>query len=231
VLDPAPPRHSDARRFELLEQRDVKALVHAPVRLADLRHVLDGEAGLERAGDWVFSPAWLEEQRVELHARLATADPLDPGIAPPPEPWARDVLPLLGVERRGARIYLPGATRSLGERGEAAERLEASVREAGFEPVKLDDPDLGRYLEQEARLVRVGNGLAVGADAYERAKAVVVEECERAGSITLGRFRDLLGTGRRPAQLLLERLDADGVTRRVGDERVLRRRARQQGAL
>ena len=43
----------------------------------------------------------------------------------------------------------------------------------------------------------------------------------------LGRFRDLLGISRRPAQLLLERLDADGVTRRVGDARVLRRRRRR----
>ena len=32
---------------------------------------------------------------------------------------------------------------------------------------------------------------------------------------------------RRSAQLLLERFDADGLTRRVGDERVLRRAARQ----
>ena len=32
---------------------------------------------------------------------------------------------------------------------------------------------------------------------------------------------------RKPAQLLLERFDADGLTRRVGDERVLRRRARR----
>ena len=42
----------------------------------------------------------------------------------------------------------------------------------------------------------------------------------------VGIFRDLLGTGRKPAQLLLERFDADGLTRRVGDERVLRRRAK-----
>ncbi|MGH3114550.1 MAG: SelB C-terminal domain-containing protein [Gaiellaceae bacterium] len=47
-----------------------------------------------------------------------------------------------------------------------------------------------------------------------------------AGSITLARFRDLLGTGRKPARLLLERFDSDGLTRRVGDERALRRRAR-----
>ena len=50
-------------------------------------------------------------------------------------------------------------------------------------------------------------------------------ELESAGRITLARFRDLLGISRKPAQLLLERFDADGVTRRVGDERVLRRSA------
>jgi selenocysteine-specific elongation factor len=79
-------------------------------------------------------------------------------------------------------------------------------------------------LEQQGRLIRVGEGLAVGPSAYESARKLVVEECARAGSITLARFRDLLGTSRRPAQLLLERLDSDGITRRVGDERVLRRR-------
>jgi hypothetical protein len=31
--------------------------------------------------------------------------------------------------------------------------------------------------------------------------------------------------GRKPAQLLLERFDAGGITRRVGNERVLRRKA------
>jgi selenocysteine-specific elongation factor len=66
----------------------------------------------------------------------------------------------------------------------------------------------------------------VGAAAFERARAALVEECTAADVITLARFRDLLGIGRRVAQLLLERFDADGVTRRVGDRRVLRRAAR-----
>jgi selenocysteine-specific elongation factor len=92
--------------------------------------------------------------------------------------------------------------------------------------VKIEDAELARYLEREGRLVRLGDGLAVGATAYAEAKRIAVEECEREGSITLARFRDLLGTGRRPAQLLLERFDADGITRRVGEERVLRRRAK-----
>jgi selenocysteine-specific elongation factor len=52
---------------------------------------------------------------------------------------------------------------------------------------------------------------------------VLLAECRSSGRITLGRFRDLAGTGRRDAQLLLERFDRDGLTRRVGDARVLRR--------
>ena len=54
-------------------------------------------------------------------------------------------------------------------------------------------------------------------------------ECRTQGDVTLARFRDLAGTGRRDAQLILERLDADGVTRRAGDRRVLRRAADTSG--
>jgi selenocysteine-specific elongation factor len=227
VLDPAPRRHSDAARFELLERGDVAATVDAPVRADSLRHLVDGELhGLERAGEWVFSREWLEATRAELEARLAAADPLDPGVPLPPEPWARDVLPLLGVELRGSKVYRPGAAAELGDRTPAADRLEAELAEAGTRPVRVADRDLAAYLEQQGRLVRLGDGLAVGAEAYERARSLLLEECERAGSITLARFRDLLGGSRRDAQLLLERFDVDGLTRRVGDERLLRRRAR-----
>jgi selenocysteine-specific elongation factor len=227
VLDPAPPRHADAGRFELLERGEVAALVHAPVERRSLARLLDGDVeGLEQAGGWVFSPAWLEELRADVHARLAAADPVDPGIPPPPEPWARDIVPLLGVERRGSRLYLPGAAASIGARSEEADALEQELAEADFVPIKVEDAKLGRYLEEAGKLVRLGEGLAVGAAAFEEAKGLLVDECEREGSITLARFRDLLGTGRKPAQLLLERFDADGLTRRVGDERVLRRRAK-----
>ena len=225
VLDPAPPRHADPRRFELLERGDLAALVHAPVRAATLSQ-LGGEAnGLEHAGDWVFSRGWLEELRADLRARIEAADRLDPGIQAPSEPWARDVLPLAGVERRGSRLYLPGAVASLGEKSAAAERLQSELDAAGFTPIAVEDRELASFLEREGRLVRVGDGLALGREAYEEAKRLLLEECGSAGSITLARFRDLLGTGRKPAQLLLERFDADGLTRRVGDERVLRRRA------
>jgi hypothetical protein len=140
VIDPAPPRHASAERIELLEQGDAAATVHSPVRLSTLRHVLDGEpAGLRRAGDWVFSDAWLAELQADLDQRLAAADELDPGIAPPAEPWAADVLPLLPLERRGAKLYRPGAHGELGARAKAADELEARL---GLEPVKVDDRSL-----------------------------------------------------------------------------------------
>ena len=73
--------------------------------------------------------------------------------------------------------------------------------------------------------MRVGDGFAVEAEAFAAAWRALAEECEQTGKITLARFRDLAGNSRRSAQLILERFDADGLTRRVGDERVLRRRA------
>ena len=71
--------------------------------------------------------------------------------------------------------------------------------------------------------IRLGDGSSLTREAYEHAKALLVEECERAGTITLARFRDLLGSSRKRAQLLLERFDVDRVTLRVGDARRLRR--------
>ena len=91
--------------------------------------------------------------------------------------------------------------------------------------MKVDDQALARFLEEQGTLVRVGDGYAVSRAAYDDARTTLVNECKTAGRITLARFRDLLGVGRRTAQLLLERFDADGLTRRVGNERVLRRSA------
>jgi selenocysteine-specific elongation factor len=206
VIDPAPPRHADADRFERSARGEV--LVHAPVPSPE--------------GGWLFSDEWLEELRVAIERDLAAADPLDPGVPAPTAPWAADVLPRLGFERRGAKLYRPGAAGSLGEREQEAAELETRL---GLEPVKVEDGGLARFLEERGRLVRIGDGLAISPGAYESAHATLVAECESAGRITLARFRDLLGTSRKTSQLLLERFDTDGITRRLGDERVLRRSA------
>ncbi len=242
VLDPAPPRRLDAGRLALLEQGEptsiVKALVREPVLVSELaaRALLDpaalveGLAAVGRAGDWAFSPEWLAETAAGVVERLqaqAVSSPLDPGLALgellPGEPWAAVILPLLPVERRGPKAYLPGAAASLGERAEAAAALERQLAAAGLGAVKYDDAELARYLEAEGRLVRLGDGFAIGPGGYEVARDLLVQECRAAGEITLARFRDLSGVGRRDAQLVLERFDQDGLTRRIGDRRVLRR--------
>jgi selenocysteine-specific elongation factor len=197
------------------------------------RDVAAGEEGLERAGGWLFAPEWLDELRRDVHARLAAraeSEPLDPGLALaellPAAAWATAVAPRLGLETHAGKLQLPGVAASLAGREAAAAEIERSVAEAGLNPVRVDDRRLADFLEQQGKLVRVGDGLAVGAEAYAAARRALVEECESAGRITLARFRDLTGGSRRTAQLLLERFDADGLTRRIGDERVLRRAAR-----
>jgi selenocysteine-specific elongation factor len=226
VLDPAPPRRVDLERIAQAEAGDAAGFVHEPVRRRELELRGLDTSQLLAADGWVFAREWLDDLRRELADRIASADPIDPGIAPPAEPWSDAVVPLLGLERRGAKLYEKNAAAALAGREQQAERLLTAL--AGFEPVRVDDDALARHLEHEGRLVRVGQGLVLGRDAYERALAEVVDACARDGSITLAGFRDRLGISRRPAQLLLERFDADGITRRVGDARVLRRRARDR---
>jgi selenocysteine-specific elongation factor len=217
VVDPAPPRGLERARIEAVERGDVP--VHAPVRREKLLARFDTAAvdALPSANGFVFSAAWLEELRERVHARLAQASPLDPGvpIAELGEPWA---IELLDVERRNGKAYLPGATAELGARAEAAAALEARL--ADEEVVKVDDRELAAFLEQEGRLRRVGDGFAVSAETYDRGRAML----ETLDPITIASFRDAMGVGRRSAQLLLERYDADGLTLRRGDVRVLRRR-------
>ena len=245
VLDPAPPRRLETERLELLERGDPASIVSATVTAPVLVDALAGrgllspaelEEGLRavvQAGGWAFSQEWLDETSDAVAARLrrrADESPLDPGLAVaqllPLAPWTAAILPLLPVERRGAMAYLPGVAASLGPQAEAADQLLRGLEAGGLAGVKPDDPDLARYLESEGALVRLGDGFVVSTSAYEKARALVVAECTAAGEIVLARFRDLAGVGRRDAQLLLERLDEDGVTRRLGDRRILRRAGR-----
>ena len=224
VLDPAPPRGLDRRRLEALERGDASAFVDAPEHRATLRRLFsdDALAQLPSAAELVYLQAWLDELRESVHTRLAAraaASPLDPGLPVaellPEHPWA---LALLDVERNGAKAYLPGTTAALGDRAAAADALEAQL--AAEEIVKVDDRELAAYLESEGRLCRVGDGYAVSRPLHDRG----VDVLRSLQPITLAAFRDALGVGRRTAQLLLERYDADGLTIRRGDERFIRRK-------
>jgi selenocysteine-specific elongation factor len=236
VLDPAPPRGLDRARVEALDsgtpEEIVRALVHEPITGTQLQaHALlspadlaQGLATVRSAGEHYFSEQWLQELRARVRERLAeraASNPLDPGLQLaellPNEPWAPNVLNLLEIDRRGAKAYLPGATAALGERAQAASDLEAQL--AQEEIAKIDDKELAAFLETDGRLRRVGDGWAVSTATYDRGRELLTE----LDPITIASFRDALGVGRRTAQLLLERYDADGLTLRRGDVRMLRR--------
>ncbi len=236
VLDPSPARGVDRARLEALEADDpvaiVRAIVHGPVTRAALQaqalltpDELDrGLAAVRSAGEWYFAREWLDGLTKQAGARLAAraaSNALDPGVPLaellPPEPWAAAVLELLPFERRDAKVYLPGATARLGERAVAADELLARLEQE--EIVRTDDRELAAFLESEGRLRRVGDGFAVSSSLYERGRGLLGE----LDPLTIASFRDALGVGRRTAQLLLERFDADGLTLRRGEQRVLRR--------
>jgi len=236
VLDPAPARKLARARLVTLDQGTpeeiVRALVHEPVTMEALqaRGLLPPQelaralTSLRSAGDHYFSQEWLDAQQARARDRLAVraaSSPLDPGVPLaellPNEPWAPEVLNLLEVERRGAKAYLPGATAALGEQADAAAELEAQL--AQEEIAKVDDKELAAFLEGEGRIRRVGDGFAVSVALYDRGRELL----PTLQAITLASFRDALGVGRRTAQLLLERYDADGLTLRRGEVRTLRR--------
>jgi len=236
VLDPNPPRGLDVKRLAALEHGDakeiVRALVGEPTSIADLQaralltpdELAEGLGAVRVAGDFAFAQEWLDSFVASTQKRLrerAQSQPLDPGIPLAelvPQAWAPLVLNELGIERRDGKAYLPGTAPALGAHADAADALLARLSQE--EIVKLDDKTLGAFLEQEGKLRRVGDGFAVSSELYDRGVFLL----STLPQITLAGFRDALGVGRRTAQLVLERYDADGLTRRVGDVRVLRKR-------
>ncbi len=79
---------------------------------------------------------------------------------------------------------------------------------------------------RQGRLVRVGEDLYYPPERLTEVLDRLVGAMEAAGPLTLAEARDLLGTSRRYAQALLEHMDSEGLTLRVGEARRQRRRRR-----
>jgi len=118
------------------------------------------------------------------------------------------------------------------------DRLEGEFREAGVAPpsveeafarlgmTRAEDQALLQLLLEDRRLVRVREGLYFHAAALRDAEARVAAFLRERGEITPQDIKDLLGVSRKYAIPLLEYLDAQRLTVRVGDRRVLRDAAR-----
>ncbi|HKH75597.1 MAG TPA: SelB C-terminal domain-containing protein, partial [Rubrobacteraceae bacterium] len=122
---------------------------------------------------------------------------------------------------------------SLPDTGEVPPELEreagallGELRKAGNEPPAMQATPALRLLLKRGQAVRLGEELFGAAEATEGVLEEIKAACREAGEISLAGLRDRLGTTRKFAQAWLEYADEAGVTRRLGDVRVLTRRYR-----
>ena len=71
-------------------------------------------------------------------------------------------------------------------------------------------------------MVRVNESVVFAASAYRELTDQIVAHLNENGSITVADVRTMFDTSRKYSLPLLEHLDQQRITRRVGDERVLR---------
>jgi selenocysteine-specific elongation factor len=123
-------------------------------------------------------------------------------------------------------VSLPHAEDVPPELEREAEELLRSLLWAGAEPPAMEATSAARLLLKRGEAVRLDGGLFAASEAAEVVLEEIKSACREEGEISLAGFRDRLGTSRKYAQAWLEYADEAGVTRRVGDARVLTRRYR-----
>jgi selenocysteine-specific elongation factor len=79
-----------------------------------------------------------------------------------------------------------------------------------------------RFLIENGDVTELALDVALLRESFERMKLQVTEFISKNGPATVSELRQALGSSRRIMVPLLERLDRDGVTTRVGDKRCLR---------
>ena len=123
-------------------------------------------------------------------------------------------------------VSLPDAEEVPPELEQQAEELLKTLRQSGAEPPATEATSALRLLLKRGEVVQLAAGLFAAADSAEAVLEEIKFACREEGEITLAGFRDRLRTSRKYAQAWLEYSDSAGVTRRVGDSRVLTRRYR-----
>jgi selenocysteine-specific elongation factor len=126
----------------------------------------------------------------------------------------------LVVERDTVRLQGHGS--GVGD-DPAARRFLDALDAAPFSPpspAELDvAPDVVRALVRDGAIVAL-DGIYFSAPALDEARARIGRAVLARGALKLGDIRDLLDSTRKYVVPIASRLDADGVTRRRGDDRI-----------
>lgn len=125
------------------------------------------------------------------------------------------------IGRKGHRLELPPHLQAAGSRIrgillsrplDPPSRKELAPDRTGFEAL--------RFLIQNGEAVAIGSDLVLSAGAYNRAVRGVKRCLREAGQATVSDLRKEVGCTRKLMVPLIEKLDAEGVTRREGDVRM-----------
>ncbi len=217
-----------------LRPADIGALAGlGPDEAKHLAEELVRSGAARPAGEHLVATGTLDALRrraLELVTDYHKRQPLEPGFDLPALAAA------LGLDAARARAALEGTEGLVVEQGRArlashrgrvagepeAQRLLAALDAVPFSPPAPAEvggsPEIVRGLLREGLLVDL-DGTIFTATAVEQARQVVREGFERHGSLTVSQARDLLGSSRKYVLAILAHFDAEGVTRRRGDER------------
>jgi selenocysteine-specific elongation factor len=248
--DSAVTRSLERRAAGDILQEELRKYPRGVTVAALLKATLAPEAGVaalkaRRIGDWLYDvEAW---QAIAGRASLEltgyhSAHPLRPGMAReelrsrlgvPAASFSSIIRGLVEdglVAERDGLIATPDHRVELHSPGGAAALLVELLGRQPLAPPSLAEatkqtgasPEIVRALARQGEIVQVGDDVAFTKDAYETVVAMVREIVSSTGSITVAQLRDRMGASRRPVLALLEHLDAERVTRRVGDARVMR---------
>jgi selenocysteine-specific elongation factor len=107
-------------------------------------------------------------------------------------------------------------------------RIREALTEKPFDPPSRktieSDPQarqVVRFLIENGNVTELAPDVVLWHENFERMKSQVAEFISKNGPATVSELRQSLGSSRRIMVPLLERLDRDGVTRRVADKRTL----------
>ena len=138
------------------------------------------------------------------------------------------------LEAAGEFVHLPGRGVVLqDEEAESKKVIEHAFASAGLKAPALKDVLAGLKVDKaraqkivtlllrDKVLVKISEDLVFHRDALLDLRQRMSSEKTKSPKINVGRFKDLTGVSRKYAIPLLEYLDREHVTRRVGDERVI----------
>jgi selenocysteine-specific elongation factor len=180
-------------------------------------HLVEEAIGLVRDYHSAF-PLRQGMPREELRSRLKIPSPHFDGIL---RKLAEDGY----LAGEGARVRLPSHSTRLSPAQQS--KVDAFLRilsqNSYSPPSDLPlEPELLNLLLEQKKVVRVSEGIIFSASAYEEIVKRIIDYIRSQGKITVAEVRDLFRTSRKYAVALMEYLDDQKITRRVGDERVLR---------